>query len=204
VTTNRTRGTVRAQRLATGSLLGVTLGDRVFLPPIRDVATGTTAKEWLRVPTPEGQRLLRAVARLVADLPVDRNQDVVWELGASELLVRTGQLTVGLTTGLVSVGIPVECDQVGEAVVTVHIAVGTTQQVRGLFASTFDRPEGPEVVTTLWADALNAFAYECLVTLAQHLAAEAGTDPQGRPLVPAAVAAERGFLLVKPMARNEA
>ena len=189
--------------MARASLLGVELSDRVFIPEIREIETGTTAKDWLRVPTPDARRLLRAVARLVADLPRDSSQDVVWTLGASELLVRTGRLTIGLTTGLVTIGIPVECDQVDPTTVEVPVAVGTTKQVRGLFASTFDKPLGPAVVTDIWAEALTAFAWESVITLAQHLAAEAGRDPQKRALVPAAIAAERGSFLVKPMARNE-
>lgn len=175
----------------------------MFLPELRDLEIGSPAKDWLRVPTPDAQRLMRAVARLVADLPRDSSQDVVWTLGASELLVRTGLLTVGLTTGLVTIGIPVECDQVDPTTAGVPIAVGTTKTVRGLFAAAFDSPLGPAVVTALWADALTAFAWECVITLAQHLAAEAGQDSRGRDLVPAAIAAERGWFMVKPMARND-
>jgi len=83
-------------------------------------------------------------------------------------------------------------------------SVGGHHHAGGLFASAFDRPQGPAVVTDIWADALTTFAWECLVTLAQHLSAEAGKDPRGRALVPAADAAERGRFLVKPMARNGA
>ncbi len=199
MTTSRTRRAIGGR----AHLLGVELSDRAFVPEIRDIHGGRTASDWVRVPTTDGQRLLRATARLVADLPKDSSQDVVWTLGASELLVHTGRLGLTLANGLVTLGIPVECDQADPATVSVPLAVGTTKQVRGLFASTFDTPSGPETVTAVWADALNAFAYECLVTLAQHLAEAAGRDRQGRALVPAAVAAERGALLVKPMARDQ-
>jgi hypothetical protein len=185
-------------------LLGVELSDRVRIPKIDVLDTGTVAGDWLRVPTADAQRILRAVSRLVADLPRGSNQDVVWALGASELLVHTGRVTISLANGLVTIGIPVECDEVGAATVSVPISVGTTKQVRGLFASTFDKPLGPALVTELWADALNAFAWECVITVAQHLAGASGKDRQGRALVPAAIAAEKGVLLVKPMARNEA
>jgi hypothetical protein len=199
VTTSRTRrGT--AGRV---SVLGVELSERAVVRETRGVDPGRTAREWVRLPTADAQRLLRTTARLVADLPKDSNQDVVWTLGASELLVRTGRLSMALATGLVTLGIPVECDQSDPATVSVPLAVGTTKQVRGLFASTFTTPSGPEAVTAVWADALTAFAYECLITLAQHLAEAVGRDRQGRPLVPAAVAAERGALLVKAMARDE-
>lgn len=203
MTTSRTRRTAGERKLARPPILGVELSDRVFIPEIGDIATGATSPEWLRVPTADAQRLLRAVARLVADLPRDSSQDVVWTLGASKLLVRTGGVTIGLATGLVTIGIPVECDQVDQTIVSVPVAVGTTKQVRGLFASAFDKPSGPAAVTDIWADALTAFAWESVITLAQHLAAEWGRDRQGRVLVPAAIAAERGAFLVKAMARNE-
>lgn len=203
MTTGRTRRTVGPPKLARAHILGVELSDRAYIPEIQEIPTGTTSQEWLRVPTADARRLLRAVTRLVADLPRESSQDVVWALGASELLVRTGRVTIGLVTGLVTIGIPVECDQVDLTIVSVPVAVGTTKQVRGLFASTFDKPLGPTVVTDIWADALTAFAWESVITLAQHLAAKSGRDRQGRVLVPAAIAAERGAFLVKPMARNE-
>lgn len=189
--------------MARANLLGIELSDRVFIPEIDQIETGVTADEWVRVPRTDAQRLLRAVSRLVADLPLSKNQDVVWTLGASDLLVHTGRMTIELVSGLVTIGLPVECDQVESATVSVPVAVGTTKQVRGLFASAFDKPLGPSMITDVWADALTAFAWECVITLAQHLAAEAGRDRQGRVLVPAAVAAEKGAFLVKAMARNE-
>ena len=184
-------------------ILGVDLGRGVVLPDVV-LEPGTTA-EWIRVPAKTAQRLLVEVTRLVADLPRDSGRDVVWQSGANELLVHTDHVTLDVTPGLVTVGVLVACDQLREpAVVSVPLAVGTTKQVRGLFMSTFAAPEGPEVVTAVWADALIAFAWECLLTLAQRLAAEAGRDQGGGALRPGAIAAERGALLVKPMARNGA
>ncbi len=185
------------------SILDVDLGRSVVMPDVV-LEPGTTA-EWIRVPAKSAQRLVVEVARLVADLPRDAGRDVVWQSGANELLVLTDTTTLDVATGLVTIGVQVSCDQLKEpAVVRVPLAVGTTKQVRGLFVSTFAAPDGPEVVTTVWADSLIAYAWECLLTLAQRLAAEAGRDQRGRPLQPGAIAAERGVLLVKSMARNEA
>lgn len=170
--------------------------------PVAGLAAGTTTKEWLRLPTGEAARRLREVARLVADIPRDSSTDVLWVLGDSHLLVHTGDVALALEPGLATVTLPVACDQTGETTVDVPFAVGTTKELRGLFASAFTTPLGPATVTALWSDALTAFAWESLITTAQHLAAEAGRDRRDRPLVPAAIAAERGALLVKPMARN--
>ena len=76
---------------------------------------------------------------------------------------------------MLQVGIAVECDQIEEPVtVTVSFATGTVDDTRGLFLATFERPAGPTLVVTVWADALTAFAWESLLTLASKLAAAAG------------------------------
>src|SRR5688572_4997120 len=107
------------------SLLGIRLSARTRLTETLRVRPGTTT-EWLRIPTADAQKLLQAVARLVADLPADSNQDVVWTQGASELFVRTGEVTIALARGVVTVGVPVSCDQLREpAVVEVPLVVGT-------------------------------------------------------------------------------
>lgn len=200
---NSTLDVGRCRVAARQTMLGVRLSARAVIPAAGRVAPGA-ATGWLKLPTADVARLLRATARLVADLPRTSDQDVVWVSGASELLVHTDRLTVELTPGLVRIGIPVECDQLDEVTtVVVPLAVGTTEQIRGLFMSTFRTPDGPDVVTGTWAEPLTAFAWEALLTLAAQLAAETGRDARGRTLVPAAIAAGRGSLLVLPMAGNE-
>lgn len=183
-------------------VLGVDVRSADWMPRAARIAEGT-ARDWVKVPAGDAQRLLRETARLVADLPKDVNQTVVWVAGASELLVHTDRITLDCNAGLVTLGIPVVCDQVAKgAVVTVPLAVGTEKNPRGLFMSTFDTPGGPAAITDVWAGSLTAFAWETLLTLAQQLSRAAGTDPRGRPLVPASIAAARGVLLVMPMARQ--
>ena len=189
---------------ATPTVLGVEVGSAAWLTRLRRrLGAGETAG-WIEVPVRDAERLLRATARLVADLPRDTSQDVVWVSGSSELLVHTDRLSLSCNVGMVAVRIPVECDQLDEpGLVEVPLAVGTATDTRGLFMATFDAPGGPQVVTQPWAGALTAFAWEALLTLARELAAEAGRDSRGRDLVPAAIAAARGVLLVRPMARND-
>lgn len=201
---NRRRPTARATGLAEPTVLGVRLSARTRFPDPLVADPGHLA-DWLRLPTADALKLLRAVARLVADLPTGTDQDVVWTAGTDELLVHTGDLELELTPGVVTVGIPVGCDQVrGTQTVQVPLAVGTTTRPRGLVMATYAVPAGPPAITDVWADALTAFAWEALLTLSQHVAARAGKDRRGRALVPAAVGAERGTLLVRPMARSEA
>jgi hypothetical protein len=183
-------------------VLGVEVRSADWMPPAATLVEGA-AGEWVRVPAGDAQRLLRDTARRVADLPKGANQSVVWVAGASELLVHTDGITVAANVGLVTLAIPVECDQLDKpAVVTVPLALGSEKDPRGLFMSTFDTPGGPAVVTGAWGGPLTAFAWESLLTLAQQLCAAAGNDPRGRPLVPASIAAGTDLLLVMPMARQ--
>lgn len=183
-------------------LLGIDLATAAWSPkPVR-LSTGAT-NSWLTVPGTDAGRLLLGVVRLVADLPVASSPEVVWTAGGSELLVHTGRTTLTCNVGVVQVGILVSCDQLdGPVTVTVPFSTGTDKQPRGLFMATFERPDGPAVVIDAWAEALNAFAWECLLTLATQLAASAGKDRQGRPLVPAAIGSGRGTFQVLPMVRT--
>lgn len=160
--------------------------------------------KWTRVPVEAAQRMLQQTTRLVADLPTTGSRTVVWVAGTDELRVATDQVTLSCRQGLVVVGIPVDCDQLpprAARLVQVPIAVGTAEEPRGLMMATVTEPEGPEVTTGLWADSLQAFAWESVLTLAREVAAATGRDRQGRALVPVAVGAEDDALLVRPMAR---
>lgn len=182
-------------------VLGVELVRGGWLPRAAKVAPGTV-RDWLRVPAPDAAQLVQSTARVVADLPRGSNGQVVWTAGTSELLVHTGRIRMTCTSGLLTIGLLVECDQVdGPQEVSVPLAVGTDKDPRGLFMSTFQTPTGPAAVTATWSAALTAYAWECVLTLASQLAGAAGTDDRGRPLVPAAVGAAPGLFLVRPMAR---
>ncbi|GLC24865.1 hypothetical protein [Roseisolibacter agri] len=168
------------------------------------LATGAAA-EMVRVPVAIANRLLRTTIRLVADLPPRASGATVWVQGDSELLVDALAVQLTCAPALVTVGVPVTCDQLQNrpAVIPVPIAVGTAERPAGLVMATFDRLAGPEVVTARWSEAIAAFAWEALVHLAQQLSAAVGKDAAGRPLVPAAIGAEQGVLLVQPMARHD-
>lgn len=170
----------------------------------RKLVPGAAAPDLLRVPAAVATRALRAAAHLVADVPAGSPPTVVWVQGASELLVRLDALTLECTTGLVTLGIPVDCDQLGKPTpILVPLAVGSANRPAGLVMSTFDRLAGPDVITRIWSAALTAFAWEALVHLASQLSAAVGKDAAGRPLVPASIAAEADLLLVQPMARHQ-
>lgn len=182
------------------------LRGRDWLPVITTaVPVGTTTGADVVVPQGDARRVLRAVVRLVADLPLDSTPDVVWTSGRSELLVHTDTISLTCTVGLLRVAIAVECDQTdGRTTISVPFAVGTPQAATGLVMQTYDRLDGPAAVTAVWADALTAFCWEALLETATRLCAEIGNDSRGRALVPGSIGSGSRVLLLRPMARHDA
>jgi len=169
----------------------------VTLPP------GTPAPVPLRVPDPAATRLLRATAATVADLPAGSGPTVVWVRGTDEVEVHLDTLTVATAPGVVTVGVDLVCTQLpAPATMSVPFGVGTDAVPTGLVMTTFDRPVGPDLVAATWGEAVTAFAWAALVHLAEQLCAQVGTDPAGQQLVPGALGAAAGLLLVQPMARH--
>jgi hypothetical protein len=212
----RTTKATRAKATAAGSrpkrddrlmILGALVRDDTWMRRISSdlvLHPGTPTDSYLRVPAKEAERILHSTVRVVADLPIAASTDVVWVSGDSELVVHTDGVRLGCDPGVVTISIPVSCDQVADgAVVDVPLAVGTEDAPSGLVMSTFTRPHGPELIVNLWADAITAFAWEALLHLTQQLSGEVGRDAENRPLVPATVGAARGELLIQPMARHE-
>jgi hypothetical protein len=188
------------------TVLGVAVRDDSWfrrVDPRLELDPGARAPDLLKVPADVAQRILRQTVRLVADIPRGSSPDVVWVAGANELLVHTGGIGLSCRAGLVTVTLPVGCDQLREdAAIQIPLGVGTAEAPSGLVMSTLTRPVGPDVVLDAWSTALIAFAWEALVHLAQQLCAATGKDASGRALVPASIAAERRVLLIRPMARH--
>lgn len=189
-------------------VLGVAVEDDkwfVRLDPHVTLSTGTPTTKPLRVPAADAQRLLRDAAREAAGIPKGGPPSVVFTALAGELLIRTGGLTLACGSGLVTIGVPVSCDQLPQdAPVTVPFAVGTEAKPAGLLMTTVDRPDGPAVVVDGWGSTVTAFAWQALLQLAVSLCAAAGKDWAGDPLVPGYLGAADGFLVVAPMARHRA
>jgi hypothetical protein len=182
---------------------------RAASPP-RTAIAGARARaplRVLRVPEEQLQRLLVRSARMVADLPVG-STSVVWTDADSELLVLTDRVRVMCGDGLVTITVPVGCDRLpaaspaGPAPIAVTFAVGSRRRAAGLVMSTTARPSGPQPVVARWADALVAYAYETLIHATAGLAAASGKDRSGRVLIPSAITALPGGLLISTMARH--
>lgn len=175
-----------------------------FPTPVHEVPAARLIDKPVMVPQGQVNRMIRAVVRVVADLPVGSTPDVVWSQPPHELLVRTDRTHAMLSSGLVVVRVRVGCDQVdGDQDIEIPLAVGTVDRPAGLVMSTFEELDGPTALIGVWSDAITAFAWETLLELCRRLAAAAGTDERGRPLIPGLVAAtSANKLLVHPMARH--
>ena len=133
---------------------------------------------------------------------------VLWQQGVDALLVQITAITTAVGDGWVTVTIPVTCDQIQSPTgspsqpVTVTFVMGTADRPTGLVAAAPPRPDGPPVVTERWADALTALAWRALLDTVAGIAAAAGRDTDGAPLIPVAVAATGNGLLVQTQARH--
>jgi hypothetical protein len=147
--------------------------------------------------------LLRVAARRASGLfrPTKRTE-VVWVNGDSELAVNLVGMNVEFAEGLIRVIIPARCDQTGSGVVEVVFAVGSPNQPAGLYASTYRRPNGPELIVTAWGNALVAFAWDCVIGMVSGIAGATGKDNRGNVLVPAELTASEKGLQIVPMARH--
>ena len=142
------------------------------------------------------QRLVLAAAQQGA------GKEVVWTNGDSELVVTVGKVTVALDRGLVTVSIPVRCDQMTGAVVAVPFAVGDVDHPAGMIVAAEERPRGPALIVDAWGEALVAFAWKVLLTVATAVAEASGNDEDGAGLIPAALTASPDALRVLTMSRH--
>jgi hypothetical protein len=131
-----------------------------------------------------------------------RRTEVLWVDGDSELLVSIDRIEVEVGDGLISIRLPVRCDQTGPTSVTVLFAVGRADFPAGTYASTYRRPQGPELIVDAWGEALVAFAWQIVLTVFVQVAGTAGKDGRGSRLVPGTVVVSDNGLMVFPMARH--
>lgn len=175
-----------------------------FVPIDGGLDTGTRAPTDVRIPQADANRLLRGFVRFVADIDAGSNLELVWERGHDELWVDAGSITLKCAPGILSTRLTVGCDELPRPVtVTVPFAVGRPEAPRGLLMATTDRVDAPAIIADGWSAAITAFCWEAILELARRVSAESGSDQRGRPLVPGAIGADEGLLVVHPMARHD-
>jgi hypothetical protein len=210
-TTARVPAVVRAGRTVETISLAGRIADlperqREWFVPVGDVVLdpGQPAKEPITIPQADAARLLVGFVRFVADIPARTNLKLVWQRGRDELAVDAASIGLTCADGLLTVGLTVSCDELSRPTrVVVPFALGRPDAPRGLLMSTINRLDAPALIAEGWSDAIIAFCWESLLELAQRVCAQAGHDSQGRPLVPATIAAGDGALILTVTARHD-
>ncbi len=170
--------------------------------PARPMAAGRIG-DGIALDGKQMTEMLRVAARRAAGLyRPTRRTEVVWVEGESELAVSLVDLSVQLADGLITVALPVRCDQTGSATVEVAFACGAPDAPAGLYAAAMRRPRGPELIVATWGDALVAYAWQCLLGMVSGIAGATGKDARGNVLVPVEMTATRRGLTIVPMARH--
>lgn len=127
---------------------------------------------------------------------------IIWTHANSELEVIPAKLTLRTESGVVTVSIPVNCEQTGHVIVTVAFVVGTNKRPSGLMATTSNRVSGPAAIVSIWSQPLIAFAWGAVQELLQAVAAESGKDKDGAGLIPVSLIASAKGVRLHTMARH--
>lgn len=166
------------------------------LIPAERLPAGEVAQP-LELEAKEVEDVVRTALGASAEAP-----SFLWADGDSELLVHAARTRVTFGDGLVLVSLTVECEQTGRAEVVVAFAVGSDARAAGMVAATETRPRGPAILVDRWGDAITAAAWKALLDSARALSARAGSDADGARLIPGAISARPGGLVVTPQARH--
>jgi len=147
-------------------------------------------------------RLFVAAAMQSASIPAGAAGVVIWQLHGHELEVFVSQVQVKLDDGLISVSIPVSCDQTKPVIVQVPFAMGRKAAPAGMIVATEESPRGPDIIVKVWGESLVAFAWHTLMTVLTKIAARAGVDADGAGLIPAAISAGTDGVRILTQARQ--
>lgn len=132
-----------------------------------------------------------------------RKHQVVWDKAGSELLVHLKKTRLAVLEGMILVGVTVESVETGQVEVTVPFAVGNSERLAGMEATTEPLPRGPSLIVDTWGDAIVAFAWQALVDVITAFCNRTGVDTAGGPLVPGAIVASPSRLQIIPQARHQ-
>ncbi len=129
---------------------------------------------------------------------------MLWQEGPDALMIDVARLDIRVGAGLITVTIPVICDQLprGRGVVDVDFVVGTPDRPTGLLAAATE-PRGPRVVLRRWGAALTALAWQSVLGSIGGVAAAAGIDRDGAALIPTALTATPAGVSITVQARHD-
>jgi hypothetical protein len=142
-------------------------------------------------------------ARVPAD-PKQLPTSVLWQEGPDALLVEVAGIKVKFAAGVISVAIPVRSDELPRTrdTVEVDLVFGTPDRPTGLLAAATE-PRGARAVVRRWGEALTALAWQAVLNSIGGVAAAAGVDRDGAPLIPTALTVTSSGIAVLGQARHE-
>jgi hypothetical protein len=176
--------------------------DGIFIPPSKPLPPGQHLDP-IRLDVPTLRKLAPGAAgRALGQSVASKVTEVIWSQGGDELSIDPAKIDVKTAAGVVLFAIPVRCDQSGQGVAEVALAVGAPDRGAGMLAVATRRPQGPTAVVDRWGDALIALAWGTLLELAGSISGVAGRDVSGGELIPGSIVADEVGLLVVPYARH--
>ncbi|CAH0137422.1 hypothetical protein SRABI26_00388 [Arthrobacter sp. Bi26] len=170
--------------------------------PERPLAAGDTEQPIFANAVEAAELIGAAAKRAVGLYRPSRRTEAVWVKGESQLVVGLTGFEVTTGDGLLTVVVPVRCDQTGRARVSVTFVTGTDKHPAGVYAATHRRPQGPAMIIETWGENLVAYAWQCLLGLVAGVAGAVGKDNRGNILVPAEMTVNADGITVVPMARH--
>ncbi|MGY1642010.1 hypothetical protein ACI782_12895 [Geodermatophilus sp. SYSU D00703] len=127
----------------------------------------------------------------------------VWRDLDSEVALDVGRTRVALLQGFVVCGLRMRCDQVMDtSELTVPLATGTETEPSGLIMTGELAARGIPLLVDAWGEVAVVGCWTAVVDVASKVAAAAGTDIRGGPLLPGAVWTADDVFTVVPQARH--
>lgn len=169
---------------------------------VPDIGVGTTGDANTRLPPgalgPQRALPAKALTGLIRSVLTSDStrRTEIWVSNGNEALVRYDSVRVSLAEGVAVVGLTLETDQSGPQELTTVFALGTKDRPAGLLAVAEERPRGHGDLAATFAEAIIATCWGALLGVVSAVAASAGTDSRGDPLVPLGVVATAEHLVV--------
>ncbi len=162
------------------------------LPPPDRLTPGT--------PGPDRHLPVKELGSLVRRAVAGDRRRIIWTARGNEALVLLDTMRLALDHGLVFVALTLETTQTGPQELTTVLAVGAKDRPAGLLAVAEERPRGHGALAATFAEPVIATAWRGLLLVVAAVAASAGRDADGDPLVPFALTATPDLLVVHTIA----
>ena len=105
--------------------------------------------------------------------------DVVWTEDGSEVIVHPETIEVRASSGLLTVGIDMSCDQTGRGRITVRFFIGDQNDLSNLLGVREESPDGPAILIGRWAQPLQDVVWSVLLEQGEMISSSDGATLRG-------------------------